>query len=509
MKPGQSYLVGADIGTSGFKTCLIDMQRAVLGSASRELTTAHPHVGWCEQDPDDWYWAFRETLVEARQRAEVDACDIAAVCIDAAAHTPVLTDAEGRVLRPAIMWTDQRTGDQVRRLEAEHGEEIFAIGYQAVNPTWTLPQLLWVAENEPEVARRTACVFVAKDYLRWRLTGVWATDPIDAMSTLLFDAAKHQWSSRLIELARFRPEQFPPVQAPSSIAGKVLPLPAEELGLSPGTTVVTGTSDSALEMYGAGAVDSGQCVVKLATAAYVNVVTDRACPHRRTLTYYHVVPDLWYSVAATNSCASALRWFRDVFCRHEMRIAKSEGRSAFALIDDLAAEAPVGADGVLFHPYLLGERSPHWDPDLRASFVGLSMRHDMRHMARAVLEGIAFSLRDCLSSIKALGLDAHEARIIGGGAVSPLWRQITSDVLGLPLAYPENADASFGAALLGGVGIGAFADERDAARRCIRIQRRVEPDEKRNEQYRRTYELYRMTHAGLSDVYHRACERQE
>jgi xylulokinase len=280
--------------------------------------------------------------------------------------------------------------------------------------------------------------------------------------------------------------------------------PAEELGLAAGTPVITGTSDSALEMYGAGAVEAGQCVVKLATAAYTNVVTDEPRPHRRTLTYCHVVPDLWYSVAATNSCASALRWFRDVFCRDLMTRAEAEGCSAFALIDEFAAQAPAGADGVLFHPYLIGERSPHWDPDLRASFVGLSMRHDMRHVARAVLEGIAFSLLDCLSSIKTLGLDAHEARIIGGGAASPLWRQITSDVLGLPLVYPEASDASYGAALLAGVGIGVFADERDAVKRCTRIRAEVEPDAARHEQYLQLYELYRQTHAGLADVYHRA-----
>ncbi|MAF67128.1 MAG: xylulokinase [Planctomycetes bacterium] len=504
MQPRPPYLVGADIGTSGFKTCLIDARGTVLGAASRELTTAHPHPGWCEQDPEDWYRAFGETLLEAREQAGVAAPDIAALCIDAAAHTPVLTDEAGSVLRPAIMWTDQRTGEQVRRLEAEHGDEIFAIGYQAVNPTWTLPQLLWVAENEPEVARRTARVFIAKDYLRWRLTGAWGTDPIDAMSTLLFDARRRRWSPRLIELARFRPEQFPPVQAPSSVAGEVLPQPAQELGLEPGTPVITGTSDSALEMYGAGAVEPGQCVVKLATAAYTNVVTDSARPHRRTLTYYHVVPDMWYSVAATNSCASALRWFRDVFCRHEVHRAESEGGSAFAMIDELAASAPAGSEGVLFHPYLLGERSPHWDPDLRASLVGLSMRHDIRHVARAVLEGIAFSLRDCLSSIESLGFTTHEARIIGGGAASPLWRQITSDVLGLPLVYPENADASFGAALLAGVGIGVFTDERDAVKRCVKLRTRTEPDKSRNEQYQEIYELYRMTHAGLADVYHRA-----
>jgi len=506
MKPERCYLVGADVGTSGFKTSIIDARGTVQGAASRELITAHPHPGWCEQNPEDWYRALRDTLAEARQQAQVSAADIAAVCIDAAAHTPVLTDARGNVLRPAIMWTDQRTGDQVRQLEAEHGDRIFTIGYQAVNPTWTLPQLLWVAQNEPEAARRTTRVFIAKDYLRWRLTGTWATDPIDAMSTLLFDAANRRWSPLLIELARFRPEQFPPVQGPSSIAGEVLPQPAEELGLRPGTPVITGTSDSALEMYGAGAVDAGQCVVKLATAAYTSVITDQARPHRRTLTYYHVVPGLWYSVAATNSCASAVRWFRDVFCRDLVHRAGTEGKSVFAMIDELAADAPAGADGVLFHPYLLGERSPHWDPDLRASFVGLSMRHDFRHVARAVLEGIAFSLLDCLSSVEALGLEAREARIIGGGAASPLWRQITSDVLGLPLVHPEAADASFGAALLAGVGIGVFADERDAVKRCVRIKARIEPDDQRNQRYRSIYELYRMTHAGLADVYHRARE---
>jgi len=497
------YLLGVDIGTGGCKATLIGLEGNLIATASRDYPTSYPRPGWSEQNPADWWRASVEAIRHVLADSGISPRAIQAIGVDGPAHNAVLLDEDGNVVRPVIIWTDQRTAEEVAWLEERYGQRIFEIGYQWVNPTWTLPQLLWVRRHDPKAWGQVRRIMITKDYVRSRLTGDWVTDRIDALSTLFFDARAVRWSEELCSYIDLPMEWLPPVVNPTDVVGEVTPMAAEETGLAPGTPVVAGTSDSAAEDFGAGAVRPGQCIVKLATAANLNVMTSVARPHPKTLTYYHVVPGMWYTCTATNSCASAHRWFRDTFCQEEIRLAQKSGRNAYELMGEMAAEIPVGCEGLLFHPYLLGERSPYWDPHLRADFVGITMRHTRAHFARAILEGIAFSIRDCRGAIDELELPIDEVRIIGGGARSALWRAIVCDVLGVPVLKPALDDASFGAALLAGIGVGIYADPMEATDRCVRIAARHEPDPKNHKRYSELFDIYKSVQAHLADDSHR------
>ncbi|MBT3374593.1 MAG: xylulokinase [Lentisphaerae bacterium] len=495
-------LLGIDIGTSGCKVTAIDERGRILDEGFGEYETAHPHPGWAEQDPGDWCRTVRAILANMRQRGDIDFADIGSIALDGSTHNAVLLDGQMNVVRPTIMWTDQRAVAESAELNAQHGDTIFATAFQMAAPTWTLPQMLWLQLREPEALRRTSHMMFVKDYVRWRLTGEWCTDTIEAQGTLFFDMANKQWSEELCGLADISTDILPPLVSPTDVVGKVTAAAAAEFGLPEGTPVVCGCSDSAVEGYAAGAIEPGSCILKLATAGNVNVMTDRPVPHPRTLTYSHVVPDMWYTVVATNTAARAQRWFRDHFCAEELAESARDGRSVYAIMDDEAAQSPPGADGLFFHPYLQGERAPYWDPQLRASFVGATMRHNRPDFIRALLEGVVFSLRDCFRTIEEMGLPVTEFRLIGGGAKSALWTQIVADVFDRDIIVPQGCDASFGSALLAGVGTGVFDDERAAVRQCLTEREPVSPNPDNQAHYAKLTPLYYRIHDLLADVYH-------
>lgn len=499
MTAARRWLVGVDIGAGSLKTLVMDRAGRVLGSAAAEIRTHSPRPGWSEQDPQDWWLALCRTSVAAIAEAGIEAEAIAGIAFSAGAHTPVLEDAEGRVLRPAILWSDQRSVAEARELEARHGDEILAIACNRPVPTWTQPQLLWLARHEPEVLGRAHRLYIAKDWLRSRLTGTWETDPTEAVGTLLFDGHRQAWSERLCAMIGLDPRLLPPIVAPTAVVGEVTRAAAAVTGFAAGTPVVCGSSDTSVEVFGAGALDAGSAAVKLATAATVSIVGERPRIDRSVINYPYVVPGLWYTIGATNSCASAHRWLRDRFFLG----AGADGGEAFAEMDRLAAAAPAGADGLIFHPYLNGERTPHWDPLLRASFIGLGFHHDRGHLVRALYEGIACSLRDVLEALRGQGLDASSARLVGGGARSACWRQIVCDVLGLPLDLPRVADASFGAALVAAVGVGLQPDTVTAGREAVEIVARHEPDPALRQRYDDLYGAYRDSARLLAPIHHR------
>jgi len=493
-------LLGIDLGTSGCKVTAIDEHGHIAGEGFGEYPTHRPHPGWAEEDPEDWCRVLRGILADLRE--QLDFGQIAAIALDASTHNAVLLDGNMQVVRPTIMWTDQRAVAEAAELNERHGETIFATAYQMAAPTWTLPQMLWLQRHEPEALKRTAHLMFVKDYVRWRLTGEWCTDTIDAQGTLFFDMARNCWSEELCALADIPLSILPPLVKPTDVVGKVTVRGSAEFGLPEGIPVVCGSSDSAVEDYAAGAIEPGSCILKLATAGNVNVMVDSPVPHPKTLTYSHVVPGLWYTVVATNTAALAQRWFRDHFCAGEVAESASSGRKAYALMDDEAETIAAGAEGLFFHPYLQGERAPYWDADLRASFVGATMRHTRAHFVRALLEGVVFSLRDCFRTIEEMGLPVTEFRLIGGGAKSALWTQIVADVFGAEIIVPQGCDASFGSALLAGVGIGVFADERQAVRQCLQERGPIAPNPQGQARYRELTPLYYRIHDVLADVYH-------
>ena len=500
-----SLLLGLDFGTGGCKVTAISAEDGALaGEASVEYPTHHDHPGWSEQDPADWWEALRGALAKLSAKG-VDLARVAALSLDGSTHNAVLLDARWRPVRRTIMWTDQRATAECEALRASGAaERLFARCYQMPAPTWTLPQLMWLKAHEPDALARTAHVLFVKDYVRYLLTGEAATDRIEAQGTLFFDMARQDWDPEFVELAGLGPDKLPRLLEPTDLAGRVTPEAAAATGLPAGTPVACGTSDSAVEDYGAGAVEPGDLILKLATAGNVNSMTAEPHPHPKTLTYGHVVPGMWYSVSATNAAALCMRWLRDAF--YAPTGGDSGGaapRSLFGAMDAEAAASPVGANGVMFHPYLQGERCPYWDSNLRASFTGVSISSTRGDFARALMEGVAFSLRDCYRTLEEMALPVKRIFLIGGGARSALWSEIVCNVFDRPVAVPSPGDASFGAALLAGVGTGVFRDAKDAVARCLRIDRRLEPDPATAATYADLFARYRAIHDALAPIYAR------
>lgn len=500
----QNYFIGIDLGAGSLKTMVISLDGSVGGSAGFDLVTHAPYPGWSEQDPADWWRALCETVPRALAQAGVRPEKVAAVAISAGAHTPVLEDVHGQVIRPAILWSDARSAAESAWLQEHYGQEILQIACNKPAPTWTQPQLMWLERHEPKALARTHRLYVAKDWLRSRLTGTWETDATEAVGTLLYDGRQNAWSERLCEMIDLDRRKLPPIVKPTDIVGKVTPAAASASGLPAGTPVVCGSSDTSVEAFGAGATTPGVGTVKLATAGAMSIIADAPRPSPKVINYPFCIPGLWYTIGATNSCASAHRWVRDTFFMD----ASISGAEAFDRMDRDAAAAEPGARRLIFHPYLQGERTPHWDPLLRADFLGMSFAHERRHFARAVYEGIAFSLRDVLSALRGQGLDMAEARIIGGGSRSATWRQIVADVLGISILMPRVTDASFGAALVAAVGIGAFPDAPTAAARTVSIVARHEPNAIHRGLYDDLYGVYRDAAQALVEVNHRLAKER-
>ncbi len=483
----QDLLLGIDFGTGGCKVTAIDPSGAVVESASGEYPTSHPRPAWAEQNPADWYRVMCRVLKKLKHRRRV-----AAVALDSYTHGAVLLSRKMEVIRPTIIWTDQRSAKECQLLKKEHFDLIFKTAYQAPTPTWTLPQLLWLRNNEPQALKRTRHILFVKDYVRYLLTGEMACDSVEAQGTLFWDMKQSRWSEALCDLAGIPLQTLPRIAKPTDLAGTISRQASAETGLPAGTPVVMGASDSAVEDYAAGAIEAGQCVLKLATAGNVNVMTAEPHPHPETLTYSHVVPGMWYTVTATNSAAVCQRWYRDSFCAPGTHYDE---------LDAAAAGAPPGSNGVFFHPYLQGERSPYWDPHLRGSFTGLSMANTRGDFSRALLEGVAYSLRDCYRTIEKMRLKTREFILIGGGAKSPLWSGILCDIFNAPVKCPACCDASFGSALLAGVGTGVFTDETAAVRQCLTFDRELTPDPERAAFYAKQFKHYRALHDALAKCY--------
>ena len=484
------YVLGVDFGGGSSKATLIDEKGEIRSEATSEYPTHHPSYGAAEQDPSDWIEALCRNTYTILKTSGVPAGEIAAVAVDSATHSFLLCDECFRPLRPAIHWTDTRSIKEASALRERLGEVIFQKSLHYPDPIWTLPQLLWLKSQEPDTYARVRYLFFEKDYIRFFLTGEYLTDRIEAVGSMLFDCDKGVWDDTLLELCGLHPEMLPPVMEPLDPAGKVTAEAAHATGLAAGTPVILGTTDTALEIFASGAVEKGDMTIKLATAGRLCVVTDRPFPDRHLVNYPHVIRNLWYPGAATKAAASSYRWYRDTF------------GDDYRTLDEDASRISAGADGLLFHPYLAGELTPYGDPALSASFSGIRMHHTKAHFSRAVLEGVAFSLMDCMQYIERLQLP-HKDKVIliGGGAKSVLWQHILSDVLGIRLSVASSGDSSLGAAMLAGVSAGFFSDEREAAAVCSRISSEVFPDETSHGYYKELFEKYIAVHDALAPVY--------
>jgi xylulokinase len=442
----------------------------VASAASEHAAIRSEHIGWAEQEPEDWWRAAREAIAAALSAAGLTGADIEAVGLTGQMHGCVMLDADGQVLRPALIWCDQRTQPECDWLEAKIGRErLIELTCNPALPNFTLTKLLWVKAHQPELFGRIAHVLCPKDYVRYRLTGEFAIDMQEASGTLLLDVAHRRWSSEVAEAAGIPMSWLPQLFEGPEICARITVAGAGATGLAAGTPVAAGAGDQGAGAVGMGIVCPGSVSATIGTSGVVFAATDKPTLDRlgRLHTFCHAVPGLWHVMGVTNGAGLSLRWFRDTF---------APGTS----YDQLTAEAakiPPGSDGLLWTPYLFGERTPHLDPQARAAFVGLTASHTRAHCVRAVMEGVAFSLRDTFSLFSDLGIPVTRIRLGGGGARGALWRQIQADVYGLPvelLAAEEGG--AFGAALLAGVGIGAWPSVEQACAATVQVAEIIEPE---------------------------------
>ncbi len=496
----QKLLLGIDIGTSGCKVTLIDTDCNFIGDGYTEYTTYHPNIGWSEQDPADWFPAFMNSFSVALKKGGVKASQVVALSLDASAHNVVLLDENDRILRKTIMWTDTRATKETAYMTEHYGKRIFEIGYQMPGPTWSMLQLMWIKNNEPEALEKAKKAMFVKDYVRYQLTGEWMTDHIEAQGSLLFDNINWCWSKELCDISGLPFDILPPLVKPTDIAGHVTEAASQITGIPAGTPVINGATDTALEAYCVGAIKENSCVTKLATSGTIYLFRPDPYPNPKALTYSHVVDGLWYTCLATSSAAESLRWYRDTFCKEEFKAEQAGGRNTYQLLDVEAEQVKPGSEGLFFHPYLMGERSPYWDTKLRGSFVGATAHHGRGHFNRAVMEGVAMSIKDNFVQIES-EVPIDEIRIVGGGGKSSLWRGIMANVLNRPILKFENDDSSYGSALLAGVGAGIFANHEEAVSKGLHLKERVEPDAETAKVYGEVFAVYREIHDALAPIY--------
>jgi len=491
-----AYFLGLDVSTTSSKALLIDHMGKVLGTTSSPHTLSSPKPLWSEQDPAQWWQAVVQSIRSVILQTGIAASEIEAIGLTGQMHGLVLLDADGEVLRPAILWNDQRCQAQCDEIHQRVGKQRFIqISGNVALTGFTAPKILWVAENELEIYAQARHVLLPKDYIRYKLTGEFAMDKADGSGTVLFDLKARDWSEELLKTLNIPREWMPPTYEGPEITGLVSESAAALTGLPQGVPVVAGGGDQAAGAVGVGAVEPGIIGLTVGTSGVIFASTPAPLiePEGRLHAFCHAVPGLWHFMGVMLSAAGSLQWYRDTLAPE-------------VSFDNLLREAelvPAGSEGLLFLPYLSGERTPHPDPLARGAFIGLTLRHTRGHMTRAVLEGVAFGLKDSFNLIRDAGLESvSQVRASGGGTKGALWRQILADVLESELVSVNTAEGgAFGAALLAGVGQGAWPDVVTACHETIQITGKTDPNPDNFEVYRHSYQLYRELYPLLKSTF--------
>ncbi len=485
--------LGMDVGTTGVKVLLVNGQGNVLGQETSEYPLLQPQPLWAEQNPADWWSAAITALNKVSHRHPLKG-RLVAIGLTGQMHGSVFLDRKGEVIRPAILWCDQRTGDQVRKIEETVGKErLNQITGNPVFTGFTAPKILWLRQNEPDAYQKIAKILLPKDYLRFKLTGEFASDVTDNSGTSMFDVSQRRWSLEILEALRIKQEWLAPVFESSEVVGKVERTAASLTGVPEGTPVVAGAGDQAASGVGNGVVSPGIISSTIGTSGVIFAFSEKVLkdPAGRIHFMCHAVPGKWHLMGVCLSSGGSLRWFRDNFCQEEIVQAKREGRDPYEIIAEEAKGVPPGCEGLIFLPYLTGERTPHADPLARAVFFGATSRHTKKHFLRAVMEGVVFGLRDSIEAMKRLGLEIEEVRASGGGARSDLWCQIQADIFHQTIFRTENPDTtSLGAAILAACGVGYFKTVPEACRVMVKIREKFLPDPKNSQVYDCIYQVF-------------------
>ena len=494
----QTLFLGIDVSTTATKALLINTSGDVLAVASTEYPFETPRPLWSEQHPDLWWDGAQKSIRAVIAKAGIDPAQIGGLGLTGQMHGLVLLDAAGQVLRPAILWNDQRTQAQCDEIHATIGRERFIqISGNVALTGFTAPKILWVRQNEPEVYAKVRHILLPKDYVRYKLTGEFGMDASDGAGTVLFDLKQRTWSPEILSALGIDPVWMPPIFEGPAFTGQISPAAASATGLKAGTPVAAGGGDQAAQAVGVGAVEPGVVALTVGTSGVVFATTPSALiePEGRLHAFCHAVPGLWHFMGVMLSAAGSLQWYRDML---------APGVSFDDLVKE-AASAPAGSDGLQFLPYLSGERTPHPDPLARGAFVGLSIRHGRGHLTRAVLEGVSFGLKDSFTLIQQAGLgEITQVRASGGGTKSALWRQILASALGAELVTVNTTEgAAYGAALLAGVGADAWPDVASACKTAVKVTGSTLPDPAQVEAYAKAYPLYRELYPALKPSFHK------
>ncbi|WP_310222471.1 xylulokinase [Paenibacillus qinlingensis] len=507
-----TYFMGLDLGTSAIKCILVDEAGTVIGSHSVEYPLYQPHPGWAEQQPEDWWQATIAGIQGLLATTGVEASSVAGVGFSGQMHGSVFLDEAQQVIRPALLWCDQRTAEQCAYIKATVGEAELGrlTGNQALTG-FTAPKLLWLRQHEPEHYARVRHLLLPKDYVRLRLTGAFGMDMADASGTLLLDVAHRSWSQTVAERLEIPLEWLPPLYESGDIAGHLLPEAAALTGLAPGTPIVVGGGDQACGAVGVGVVRQGIASVALGTSGVVFVHDDtyQADEAYRLHSFCHGVPGKWHRMGVMLAAGGSFQWWRNHFASEELQRAQQEGKDVYEILTADAATAPLGSEGLLFLPYLSGERTPHPDPKARGAFIGLNLRHQKSHMTRAVLEGITFGLRDSMELIRESGIEVTELRVNGGGARSPFWRQMIADIFGIAVVTVNSTDGpAYGAAIMAASGV-LQVEIPKLCEDWIQVTDRVEPNLVNQQKYEAYYQVYRSLYPTLQSTFHQLTDLAE
>ncbi len=494
------YLLGIDVGTGGTRALIIDEKGHVVGAATEEHEAfASPMIGWAEQRPEDWWRACGVAVYKALQSANLGGGQIACVGFSGQMHGAVMLDERDAAVRPALIWCDVRTEKQCLELTRKIGaDRLIRLTCNPALPNFTLTKFVWVRENEPDNWRRVRSVMLPKDYVRFRLTGERAIDVADASGTLLLDVAKRRWSSEMLQAAEIDQSLLPQLYESQEICGKVTAAGASATGLKEGTPVVAGAGDQAAGATGMGIVASGAVSATIGTSGVVFAATDTPTMDSkgRLHTFCHAAPRRWHVMGVTQAAGLSLRWFRDNF-----GAGAEDGRDPYERLTAEAATAPPGCNGLLWAPYLMGERTPHLDPNARGALIGLTASHTRGHVIRSILEGVAFSLKDSFTLLEDMAVPVNKIRLCGGGARSSLWRQIQANVYGREVEIVEAEEgAAYGAAILAGVGTKRWATVDAACNEIIRVGEVIAPQPEIVELMKAQYEAYRRMYAAIRSV---------
>lgn len=495
------YLLGIDLGTSGVKSILFDLEGNAVASATEEYPLYQPHNGWAEQEPEDWWRAASAAVRKTVRDSGVSPSDIKGVGLSGQMHGLVMLDAEGKVLRRSILWCDGRTAEECREITAKVGKKrLIEITANPALPGFTASKILWVRRHEPELYARCRHILLPKDYIRWRLTGLIAAEVSDASGTNLLDVPRRRWSEEVLEKLGIDPALLGQLHESCEVAGAVTAAAAAQTGLSEGTPVVAGAGDNAAAAVGTGVVEEGKAFTTIGTSGVIFAHSDQVEiePMGRVHTFCSAVPGAWAVMSCTLAAGLSLKWLRDNFFAAEKEAASGAGENIYALMDREAERVPIGANRLIFLPYLMGERSPLLDTDCRGVFFGLSAIHTKYDMLRAVMEGVVYSQRNCLDILREMGVSTEHMLACGGGGSSALWRGMLADVYGCPVSTVASQEGpALGAAILAGVGVGLYPDVQQACRKMIRTNPPQLPVPENSTRYEKFYQVYRSLYPSL------------